>query len=177
MGLSSCLKDKGDVFDSYDQFQAEIPQIQAYVRQHIPTAKLDSVYHIWYRLEDAGQAGSYTYKTRDSLVNGVNRTYIVAPEIRIKFTGRLLDGTIFQQIDDKEGSTRSLADEIFAWQYIFLPQQLEKVSVKGLFPKGLQKGAKIRFVTPSLHAFGNQAYNGIPANSPLDFELEVLDIK
>ena len=47
----------------------------------------------------------------------------------------------------------------------------------GLTEKGLQKGSKIHIMAPSLYGYQNQAVGTIPANSPLDFVIEVTDIK
>ncbi|MGJ1409773.1 FKBP-type peptidyl-prolyl cis-trans isomerase [Sphingobacterium thalpophilum] len=43
--------------------------------------------------------------------------------------------------------------------------------------KGLQKGAKIHIMVPSRCGYGNRSNGKIPANSPLGFVIEVVDIK
>ncbi|MNF13026.1 FKBP-type peptidyl-prolyl cis-trans isomerase [compost metagenome] len=47
----------------------------------------------------------------------------------------------------------------------------------GLTEKGLQQGSKIHIMVPSRWAHGSLAMGKIPANSPLDFVIEVVDIK
>ncbi|MGO3306332.1 MAG: FKBP-type peptidyl-prolyl cis-trans isomerase [Sphingobacterium sp.] len=46
----------------------------------------------------------------------------------------------------------------------------------GLTTEGLRKGSVIKFVTPSPWAYDAKELEKIPANSPLYFEMEVVDI-
>ena len=88
---------------------------------------------------------------------------------------------------EKETFSSPLGGLILAWNYAFYPktinQNVRDYEIGGLTEKGLQKGAIIEFVTPSPWAYDNSEQknkNGevtIPANSPLHFKIEVVDIK
>ncbi|NEU07519.1 peptidylprolyl isomerase [Flavihumibacter sp. R14] len=87
-----------------------------------------------------------------TLVYGANTS------ITAKYTLRLLNGNTIPQptapIDFNLGGV------ILGWQ-IGIPL--------------IQKGGKIRLFVPSGYAYGAQAQNGIPSNSILDFDVELVD--
>jgi len=139
---------------------------------------LDTARGIWYEVLAQGQENSYTYKLN---ANG----QIYAPKIEAKYKGQLLNGTIFDETSDESANKKtfifSLAQNIIpAWKIAFLPQKIsyngKSYPVNGLTSTGLKKGSKIRFVTPSPWAYDTKASDKIPANSPLVFEIEVVDI-
>lgn len=167
LGLSGCIKD-GDTFDPVAQYEIEKPIIQDYVESKYPAATLDANSGIWFQIIDPGQPGSYEYKFVNNQIEN--------PTIKVKYSGWLLNGTKFDENQTEAGWTRTLGGTISAWQIAFLPKTINGEEVNGLTSQGLQKGAKIRIVTPSRWGYGNQTNGSIPANSPLDFEIEVLDI-
>lgn len=139
---------------------------------------LDTSRGIWYEILTRGQEDSYTYKR-----NGSGQ--IIAPTAEVKYKGQLLNGTIFDQTDEQSTSkktfTFSLAQDIIpAWKIAFLPQKIpyngQDYAVGGLSLTGLKKGSKIRFVTPSPWGYDTETRPQIPANSPLVFEIEVVNI-
>ncbi|MES2650622.1 MAG: FKBP-type peptidyl-prolyl cis-trans isomerase [Bacteroidota bacterium] len=80
--------------------------------------------------------------------------------ITFKYKGRLLNGTQF----DESGTTdlvSTLTD---------LRPGLRKVLL------GVTKGSKLRIFVPSDLGYGKQADGPIPANSILDFDLEIVDV-
>ena len=83
--------------------------------------------------------------------------------VRVNYIGRLIDGTIFDRTDPEIG-----------------PLEVDNNRVIRGWTEGIQKinrGGRIRlFIPPSL-AYGNVATGGIPANSALIFEIELLDIR
>ena len=82
----------------------------------------------------------------------------VGSTVTAKYTGRFLDGTVFD----------SSTDGTFV-------AGLETGVIKGwgkVIPK-LKVGGKIRMFIPSGLGYGSAAYNAIPANSILDFDVEV----
>jgi FKBP-type peptidyl-prolyl cis-trans isomerase FkpA len=81
--------------------------------------------------------------------------------VSVLYKGRLLDGTVF---DSKTTPPPpfSLNETITGWQ-------------AGIPLIG--KGGKIRLFLPSFYGYGNRANGPIPANSVLDFDVELLDIK
>lgn len=78
--------------------------------------------------------------------------------ITAKYTLRLLNGNTIPQ--PSEPIKFTLGGVIIGWQ-IGIPL--------------IQKGGKIRLIVPSPYAYGAQAQNGIPSNSILDFDVELVD--
>lgn len=136
---------------------------------------------IWYYVEAPGEADSYKYSVNSS------GTALVYPKLKLKYTAKLLDGTVVQE--DVTGGDYNLGisqSNVFnnAWYYSFFPHTIkfnnQDIKVLGLTEKGLQKGSIFHMVTPSVWAFDAQTvtHNGktIPANSPLVYRFEVLSI-
>ncbi|MCL4639376.1 MULTISPECIES: FKBP-type peptidyl-prolyl cis-trans isomerase [Olivibacter] len=133
---------------------------------------------IWYEVLEPGQSDSYTYK-----LNSIGQ--IVAPTIEVKYKGQLLNGTVFDQTSDSLANKKTFktnlgSNIIPAWVYAFIPSSFtyngQNMPTFGLTSSGLKKGSKIRFVTPSPWGYDDKANEKIPANSPLVFEIEVVDI-
>ena len=84
-------------------------------------------------------------------------------KVSVKYTGKLIDGTVFDSTEQGGGQPRQFM-------------------VSGVIPgwrEGLQlmkKGAKYEFYIPSDLAYGERAQRQIPANSALIFDVELLDI-
>src|SRR5690606_25444671 len=113
---------------------------------------------LWYELIEPGIPGDYQYKF---VGEGIGR-YIEAPIVQAKYTGKLLSGTVFDQNESEQGDPIPLDGVIPAWQMIFLPKMIDGEEVAGVFPLGLHPGAKVRFITPSYHGYGNSPYGIIP---------------
>lgn len=156
-GMSSCIKEE-EPFDFEAQFEREKPIIAAYVAEHIPNAILDEEWGIWYEVIEEG-SGDYVY------------TSTQAPLVTVRYKGQLLSGTVFDEQAGANGISFVLSQVLVAWQAAFLPS-----SLNGLTEEGLQAGSKIRFVTPSYYAYANSPRTAIPANSPLDFTIEVINV-
>ncbi|WP_270088470.1 FKBP-type peptidyl-prolyl cis-trans isomerase [Sphingobacterium sp. SYP-B4668] len=175
--LSSC-SDNGDFFDPKQRFEEEKPIIKAYVDQHIPEAILDTNLGIWYEIISPGTPGSYIYKVEDT-----QNAKVIEANTKVKYSVTLMNGTVVEKNDTgiefmvAANLNTGAKSVISAWLYAFFPAKIGEYNLGGLTINGLQKGAKIRFVTPSLHAYGHQAVGKIPSDSPLDFTIEVLDIK
>ena len=80
-------------------------------------------------------------------------------EVTVNHKGYLLDGSVFDQTTTCP-VTSPLGDLIVGWQ--------EGIPL-------LQKGGKGKFFLPSSLGYGRQASGGIPANSVLIFEIELVD--
>lgn len=81
-------------------------------------------------------------------------------QITVSYEGRLLNGSVF---DKSSGSvTFILGGLIQGWQ-IGIPK--------------IQKGGKIRLILPSAQAYKNQPRTGIPANSVLDFTINLINVQ
>lgn len=167
MGLSSCIKG-GDPYDPTAQYEIEKPLIEEYVMLNFPGATFHEATGIWYQILQPGTPGSYEYKFTNEQIE--------VPVVTVKYKGKLLNGVQFDENQTDAGLKISLGRVIQAWQIAFLPREIDGEDVAGLTYEGLQKGAKIRIVTPSLWGYRNQKHQDIPPNSPLEFEIEVLDI-
>lgn len=170
LSLSSCFN-KDDMFDTNAQYEIEKPLIKEYVENNIPGATLDSATGIWFQVIDLGDEPTYVYKTLGA-GGGIE-----SPIIRVKYTLRLLNGSVVDKVDTEQGFSSSLIDLIQAWHIAFLPKRIGEIQVGGFTTNGLQKNAKIRFVTPSIWGYQNRAFGNVPANSPLDFTIEVLGVQ
>ncbi|RZL18680.1 MAG: hypothetical protein EOO89_05500 [Pedobacter sp.] len=80
--------------------------------------------------------------------------------ITVKYTGRLLNGSIF----DQSGTT----------DYVSLLSDLVPGWRKSLL--GVTKGTKLRMLIPSDLGYGKAGSGAIPANAILDFDLEIVDV-
>lgn len=89
-----------------------------------------------------------------------NTSYTGNSQVTVSYEGRFLSGTVFQ----KAAPTNPfyLGQLIPGWQ-IGIPL--------------IQKGGKIRLIIPSPLAYQNQANNGIPENSILDFTIELINVQ
>lgn len=157
----------------------QAPALKKFATDSFENPILHDSLGIWYDLVNPGEGAPFEYR----ISNGV----VTAPTITVIYKGTLLDGTVFDESDDKdtddkiESYTQSLAGVIKAWQSAFLPKVVKyngyTVPMAGLTTEGLRKGAIIRFITPSPWAYDTKELGTIPANSPLYFEVEVVDIK
>lgn len=175
--FASCSKDEG--FDPFEQFEKEKPMIASYVEHNYPNMEYNDTTGIHYEIIEPGTQDSYEYKIVDTVDYYGNATqYIKVPTVTVRYTGKLItDNTVFDSNQSEKGMQAELSGLISAWQIAFLPQSIEDFEIGGLTKKGLQIGSKIRIVTPSYYAYGNRPSAKIPANSPLFFEIEVVDIK
>jgi FKBP-type peptidyl-prolyl cis-trans isomerase FkpA len=92
--------------------------------------------------------------------------------VKVKYTGKFLDGTIF---------------DASAWHYedekmIYLhkaPSDSKKTMIQG-WEEGIEvlsKGGKAEFLIPSIKGYGSAGKGNIPPHTPLIFVIEVVDIK
>jgi len=184
VGFSACMKDDIEVYDYQKFLDLEAPMLEAYVKTEpgLENAVRDSASGIWYKIIEPGlqdttdEANFYKYN-----INSANA--IEAPRVRVNYEGKLVtSGVVFDEADMEAGKYLSLGRVISGWQIAFLPKRIKDRqgnmrNVGGLTTIGLQKGAKIRFVLPSPYGYQNVAQGSIPANSPLDFYIEVLEVK
>lgn len=84
--------------------------------------------------------------------------YTTSTAITAKYVGRLLNGQVFDS--SSSGANFTLGGVIVGWQ-VGIPL--------------IQKGGKIRLLIPSALAYGNVPNGPIPANSVLDFEIELIN--
>lgn len=167
---SGCLKDK-EPFDFEAQLEIEKPIIAEYVAANFPNALYDERISIWYEVLEEGDPDSYIYQL--DATTGL----VVSPTITVNYTGKLLNGEVFDSNLSLTGVEFNLGSLVTAWHSAFLPKMIDGKETIGLTAAGLKKGSEIRIITPSYYAYQNNAYGAIPANSPLYFEIKVLNIK
>ncbi len=196
--ISACNKDDNE--DYLKQFEeqelridsilnAQKIKIEEYVDANLADAKEDSIYYnyryinkktkrgIWYRVESEPTDNTYEYKVNSTA------SALIYPVAKLKYSAKLLDGTEVES--DETGSTYNFgltSSKInSAWIISFFPYAIklngDDIVVGGLTKNGLKKGSKITVVTPSPFAYGSAAQSNIPANSPLVYEFEVLEIE
>ena len=82
--------------------------------------------------------------------------------VEVKYTGYLVDGTIFDQTLGDKTFSYALNALIPGWQ-IGIPL--------------MKKGGKITLLIPSALGYGSYTTGPIPANSVLIFDIELIDVK
>lgn len=172
VGFSSCLKE--DSFDENAQFELEKPLLEDYATTNFDNPQLHEELGIWFDVLEAGDPDSYEYKLVQDQTDPNNR-YVEAPDVLVKYTLKRLDNSVVEE--ETTGVEMALDGVIYAWQYAFLPTQIDGQAITGLTENGLKKGSRIRIATPSRWAYRNSGNNGIPPNTPLVFDIEVLDIQ
>lgn len=160
---TSCKKDPASKYDAEKQLAADDAAIQAFIAAN----NIQAVKHqsgIYYVLSSSG-SGNFAY-------SDLNTT-----SVTVKYTGKLLNGTTFDS--NTTGITfgppqfpNGLNNLIEAWKVALAPK-----SIGGIVEGGLQNGGKIRIITPSLYGYGPSTTRSIPANSVLDFEIELVEVK
>jgi FKBP-type peptidyl-prolyl cis-trans isomerase len=111
-----------------------------------------------------GAGGMYYTITKE----GTGRQVLIGEVVKMNYTGRLLDGTVFD----------SNTDPAFRHQEPFEFQIGSGRVIRG-WEKGIQqlkKGSVATLYIPSLMGYGEDGGPRIPANSILIFDVEVLDV-
>lgn len=141
--LSSCLKN-----DDYDPaLQAGLDD--AIIVKFIADNNIAAIKHakgIYYQILNPGSGST---------------TYSASTQVTVKYAGRLLNGTVFDQTTTQP-ITFPLGNVIVGWQ-IGVPL--------------IKKGGKIRLLIPSGYGYGRDGAGRIPPNAVLDFDIELVDVQ
>jgi FKBP-type peptidyl-prolyl cis-trans isomerase FkpA len=145
--LAACGKDNKGTFDAEAQFKADTTAIRAFViKNNIPVLKTSN--GVFYQIIAPGTGST---------------TYTASTKVTADYTGKLLNGTIFDTTAGKSPIQFSLGGVIAGWQ-IGIPL--------------IQNGGTIRLLIPSYFAYGNSSPNSlIPANSILDFTVTLTNVQ
>lgn len=81
--------------------------------------------------------------------------------VTVTYTGKLLNDVVFDSTTTAAGTSFSLSSVIVGWQ-------------KGI--PLLRAGGTIRMIIPSAYGYGCQSQGSIPANSPLYFDVKLLQV-
>lgn len=146
LGVTACKKEPYVDYQAIalEQYGKDTVIINKYIVDNDIPAVKDSTIDIYYQIIEPG--------TGDTVPND----YSI---ITINYTGKLLNGTMFDQGTDAKFQLGSL---IAGWR-LGVPK--------------IKKGGKIRLIIPSGFGYGTSATNKIPANSILDFEIELKEIQ
>jgi FKBP-type peptidyl-prolyl cis-trans isomerase len=108
-------------------------------------------------------AGSGQLQKTDVVV-GTGAEAVASSTVTVKYTGKLADGTVFDSTDKNGGQPISfgLNQVIKGWQ-------------EGI--PGMKVGGKRTLVIPPDMAYGSSGTQGIPPNSTLTFDVELVDVK
>ena len=142
------------------------PQIQAYMQERAAgAAEGELAYATAFMEEQAGVEGAERTESGiiiQEMTAGTGATPTAEDTVQVHYHGTLRDGTVFDSsVDRGEPATFPLAGVIPCW-------------TEGL--QHIQVGGKSRLVCPPDLAYGPQGPPGIPGNSALMFEVELLDI-
>lgn len=183
--ISSCVKN-GENFDPIAQLEIEKPLTEAYAKKNYPNAVQHEDTGIWYEIITQPAEATYEYPLKDTL----NQKWIWTEGL-ISYTGKLIsNGAIFDQTKEPSIGTElplymslntGQGSVISAWLMAFYPKKYmngtQEINLGMIFEKGAQVGSKFRIITPSYYAYGNRSTGTIPANSPLEFEIEVIKLQ
>ena len=133
--LSSCSKDS---FDPAKQAARDDAAIQAYISANKISATKDPS-GVYYQVITSGTGA---YPTVNSLIT-------------VNYTGKLLNGTVF---DSGSINSTALNSLVKGWQY-GIPH--------------INSGGRILLLIPSALGYGNSAQGSIPANSVLIFTVDL----
>jgi FKBP-type peptidyl-prolyl cis-trans isomerase FkpA len=139
--ISSCSKDKCDA-------EKQVPLDEATIVKFLAEKNVVAQRHssgVYYQIITPGTG---------------NITYTANTTVTAKYTGRLLDGTVFDRTTTQALAFK-LGGVISGWQ-VGVPL--------------IQKGGKIRLIIPSGLGYGCDGSGSIPANSVLDFDIELVDV-
>ncbi|WP_344672993.1 FKBP-type peptidyl-prolyl cis-trans isomerase [Sphingobacterium kyonggiense] len=187
MAMSSCMKN--DIVDnSKDRekeqaridstFDAQEEMLETYAKTHFTNPKFNEKSGIWYEILAEPTDISYQYV--------ISNGGFVTPTVELMYTGKLMNGTIFDASPEKVTWKINYGNLIPAFPYSFFPETVVmggETYYTGLVKDGLKKGHKIRFIAPSPLCYDNvPQYDKdknlkIPKDSPLDFTIEVFSIK
>lgn len=146
LGISACKKEEYIDYQAIalEQYGKDTVIINKFIADNNIPAVKDSVFGVYYQIIEPGIG--------DTVANDYST-------INVKYTGRLLNGNVF---DQSNSYTSQLGLLIPGWR-LGIPL--------------IRKGGKIRLIIPSGFGYGSQGSSKIPANSVLDFDIELIDIK
>ncbi|MDF2449253.1 MAG: FKBP-type peptidyl-prolyl cis-trans isomerase [Bacteroidota bacterium] len=141
--------------------EQEKPKLDAYLAEHKITAK-------------PTESGLYVIETK----KGTGAKPQAGDEVSVNYTGRLLDGTIFDtsiEADAKAGNVYNPQRPYEPIKFALDQGQVIKGWDEAL--KLLSKGGKAQLIIPSNLAYGPRGGGPIPPFSTLVFDVELVDFK
>lgn len=162
----------------------QAPLLKDFAEKAMPGAVLDDSTGIWYKIHDAGIEDSFDYR----IVSTSNGLAISPRYTEVKYKGTLIKTeSVFEETAEDKTAVFSIGSLIPPWYLALWPESLEynlrNYEIGGFTPKGLKKGAIIELAAPSPYCYDNREQKNkdgevtIPADSPLHFYIEVVDIR
>lgn len=102
----------------------------------------------------------------------------IGREVSVNYTGRLLDGKVFDTSVESVAKDNDMYDARRGYSpmtYVVGQQSMIPGWEKGILNQ--PAGSKLTLIVPSSQAYGPQAVGSIPANSTLVFDIEILSVK
>lgn len=135
-----------NVYNASTQLEYDTLTIRDYIKKNSLAGFQKTASGTYYQVQTPG--------TGDS-------TLTTASKITVTYTGKLIDGTLFDSAEAAAPLTEQLSALIGGW--------------KDALPlSNLKKSGKIRLLIPSNLGYGTEPKASIPANSILDFELTLI---
>nr|WP_288808920.1 hypothetical protein [uncultured Sphingobacterium sp.] len=170
--------------DSLLRIQA--PQLEQYAKTKWGSdAKYSDSTGIWYKVEFATTPETpYAYTGTIGYYGPAANAWSAT----FNFKGELMNGTVFDKNTDGvpkvyEDIRKAIDIYKLAWVQAFIPTviniQGQDVRFEGLLPKGLQKGDKISFISPSYYTFDQTEYTAgsekvtVPKNTPVVYTIDL----
>lgn len=144
-----------------EQLAEDIAIIENYLQENNLTAQRNSNYDLFYIIEEEG--------------NGIMPEN--GQEVQVNYTGRFLDGEIFDTSIEsvaKEAGVYRETREYKPFEFTLGNRQVILGWDVGI--KLLDEGAKATLILPSYLGYGFRGNNSIPANTVLLFEVELVNI-
>lgn len=154
--FTGCEKDNdftAEPFDHYAQYKIDSLIIEDYVEEN----QLDA-YYVRYGDDKTGVMIDITEEGTEKVDEYPNSRSVVT----VKYKGYLTDGTVFDETKEDAVFTYPLSSLIGGWQ-LALPE--------------MTRGDKATILVPSFYGYQNNAVAGIPANSVLIFDIELIDFR
>lgn len=98
--------------------------------------------------------------------------------VKVNYTGRLLDGTVF----DTNIESVAIEHELYSDSQSYTPMEFElgSRSIIAGFNEGIdlmKQGGTAQLIIPSYLAYGRQAHGSVPAFSTLIFDVELVEVQ
>lgn len=188
--ITSCMKN--DYVDDFDYekekaridstLEAQKDDLAAYAAEHFSSNMIyNEVTGMYLDTLAAATDRSYNWVVSG---NGYN-----VPKITVKYTGRLLNGTVFEDASATAQAFLMRPDANInvtnAWIRAFLPRTITingESQVFGMIADGVKKGHKFKFIAPSPYVYDNKERKNskgeviVPKDSPVEYTVEVIDI-
>ncbi len=193
ISITSCMKN--DSFDDGFDYAKEKARYDSTMNKQKPILAAYAAEHYSDNRYYNDSVGMYldilTPATDESYEYVLQGSSFISPQIQVKYKGKLLlTGEVFE---DATGTAQqfylnpnSNINVTQAWIRAFLPRNVTINGTDilyGLVPKGIKKGTKFKFIAPSPIVYDNRERKDntgkviVPKDSPVEYEVEVIDIK